>query len=142
MKSTSDVVIIGGGIQGISLAYHLARAGLTDLCLVEMNTLGSGSSGRSATVTAHSFTTEHCLPLVQLSFDAYMRFQDELGADPGPGTHLHLGAPFGQRGIGGSGRGEEAQQGEPGDERAHIHRVCGSLDGAASVIGPWRRAQG
>jgi len=48
-----------------------------------MNTLGSGSSGRSATVTAHSFTTEHCLPLVQLSFDAYMRFQDELGADPG-----------------------------------------------------------
>ncbi len=83
MRNSSDVVIIGGGIQGISLAYHLARAGLTDLCLVEMNTLGSGSSGRSATVTAHSFTTKHCLPLVQLSFKAYMRFQDELDAEPG-----------------------------------------------------------
>lgn len=83
MKSTAEVIIIGGGIQGISLAYHLAQKGLTDVCLVEMNTLGSGSSGRSATVTAHSFTSEHCLKLVRLSFDAYMRFADELGADPG-----------------------------------------------------------
>ena len=46
MKNTAEVVIIGGGIQGISLAYHLARRGLTDVCLVEMKTLGSGSSGR------------------------------------------------------------------------------------------------
>ncbi len=83
MKNSAKVVIIGGGIQGISLAYHLARQDLTDVCLVEMNTLGSGSSGRSATVTAHSFTTEHCLRLTQLSFAAYMRFQDELDADPG-----------------------------------------------------------
>ncbi|MDH4138113.1 MAG: FAD-binding oxidoreductase [Anaerolineae bacterium] len=83
MKSTAKVVIVGGGIQGISVAYHLARAGLNDVCLLEMNTLGSGSSGRSATVTAHSFTSEHCLPLVQRSFEAYMRFTDELEADPG-----------------------------------------------------------
>jgi sarcosine oxidase subunit beta len=83
VKSTAEVVIVGGGIQGISLAYHLARAGLSDVCLLEMNTLGSGSSGRSATVTAHSFTSEHCLPLVQRSFEAYMRFPEELEADPG-----------------------------------------------------------
>jgi len=83
VKSTAEVVIIGGGIQGISLAYYLARAGLSDVCLLEMNTLGSGSSGRSATVTAHSFTSEHCLPLVQRSFEAYMRFTEELEADPG-----------------------------------------------------------
>ena len=83
MKNTAEVVIIGGGIQGISLAYHLARRGLTDVCLIEMKELGSGSSGRSAAIIGHAFPSENCLPLVELSFAALMRFQDELDADPG-----------------------------------------------------------
>jgi sarcosine oxidase subunit beta len=83
VKRTCDVVIIGGGIQGLSLAYHLTCQGITDICLLEMNTLGSGSSGRSASVTIHSGTSESSLQLTKLSFDAYLRFQDELDADPG-----------------------------------------------------------
>jgi sarcosine oxidase subunit beta len=83
VKNTADVVIIGGGIQGISLAYHLARRGVTDVCLVEMNTLGSGSSGRSAAIIGYAFPSENCLPLVQYSFEALMRFEQELEADPG-----------------------------------------------------------
>jgi sarcosine oxidase subunit beta len=83
VKSTADVVIIGGGIQGISLAYHLAQQGLSDVCLLEMKALGSGSSGRSATMTAHSLVTQDCLPLTQISFTALMRFRDALDADPG-----------------------------------------------------------
>jgi glycine/D-amino acid oxidase-like deaminating enzyme len=78
MKNTAEVVIIGGGIQGISLAYHLARRGLTDVCLVEMKELGSGSSGRSAAIIGHAFPSENVLPLVELSFAALMRFQEEL----------------------------------------------------------------
>jgi sarcosine oxidase subunit beta len=83
MKRTAEVAIVGGGIQGLSLAYHLARMGLTDVLLVEMNTLGSGSSGRSAAIIGHAFPSENCLPLLQLSFDALMRFPGELEADPG-----------------------------------------------------------
>ena len=83
MKNTTEVVIIGGGIQGISLAYHLARRGLTDVCLVEMRELGSGSSGRSAAIISHAFPSENSLPLTELSFAALLRFQDELEADPG-----------------------------------------------------------
>ncbi len=83
MNKTADVVIIGGGIQGVSLAYHLARRGLTDVCLVEMNTLGSGSSGRSAAFIGLALQTENCLPLTRLSMAAFLRFQDELDADPG-----------------------------------------------------------
>jgi sarcosine oxidase subunit beta len=83
MKRTAEVVIIGGGIQGTSLAYHLARRGLPDVLLVEMNTLGSGSSGRSAAIIGHAFPSENCLPLVQLSYAALMRFAEEMEADPG-----------------------------------------------------------
>jgi sarcosine oxidase subunit beta len=83
MRRTADVVIIGGGIQGISLAYHLARLGITDVCLVEMNTLGSGSSGKSAAIIGHVFQTDRCLPLTQWSFAALMRFEQELGISPG-----------------------------------------------------------
>jgi sarcosine oxidase subunit beta len=83
MKSTADVVIIGGGIQGISLAYHLTRRGVSDVLLLEMDTLGSGSSGRSAAIIGLAFQTEECLPLTRLSYAAFMSFEDELGADSG-----------------------------------------------------------
>jgi sarcosine oxidase subunit beta len=83
VKNTADVVIIGGGIQGISLAYYLTRKGVTDISLIEMNTLGSGSSGRSAAVISYAFPTERCLPLVHYSFEAFLRFEEELEADPG-----------------------------------------------------------
>jgi sarcosine oxidase subunit beta len=47
-----------------------------------MNTLGSGSSGRSAAIIGFAFPTERSLPLTRWSFAALMRFQDELGASP------------------------------------------------------------
>ena len=80
--SSADVVIIGGGIQGISLAYHLALKGVVDVCLLEMNALGSGSSGRSAAMIGHAFQSEKSLPLTRWSFGALMRFEDELGPSP------------------------------------------------------------
>lgn len=82
MKSTAEAVIIGGGIQGASLAFHLARRGLTDVLLLEMNELGSGSSGRSASLITFASPPETCLPLTEMSFAALMRFSDELGSDP------------------------------------------------------------
>jgi sarcosine oxidase subunit beta len=82
MKNDAEIVIVGGGIQGLSLAYHLTRAGVSDVCLLEMNTLGSGSSGRSATIVGYAFASENCLPLLSLSFDAFWRFEEELGTGP------------------------------------------------------------
>jgi len=83
VTNTASVVIIGGGIQGLSLAYHLTRLGVTGVRLIEAHTLGSGSSGRSATIIGHGFPAEEDLALTRLSFAAVGRFVDELGADPG-----------------------------------------------------------
>lgn len=46
MRETADVVVIGGGSTGSSVAWHLARAGLT-VRLLERGTIASGSSGDS-----------------------------------------------------------------------------------------------
>ena len=46
MRPTADVVIIGGGCMGASVAYHLARRGVTRIALLERESLlGAGSHG-------------------------------------------------------------------------------------------------
>lgn len=82
MKEKAEIVIVGGGIQGLSLAYYLTQHGISDVCLIEMNSLGSGSSGRSAAIIGYSFASERCLPLLSLSFDALLRFEEEMGTGP------------------------------------------------------------
>jgi len=58
MKSTADVVIIGGGCMGASVAWHLATRGVTDVVLVEREALlGSGSTGRNAGGVRHQFSS-------------------------------------------------------------------------------------
>lgn len=78
MRPAADVVIIGGGIQGISVAYHLARRGFTNVVLVEMDLLGSGSSGRSAAMLMLSMSRPETIALSRESYDEYMRFPVEL----------------------------------------------------------------
>ncbi|WP_305985727.1 FAD-dependent oxidoreductase [Roseibium sp. MMSF_3544] len=48
MKSHAQVVIIGGGAVGVSILYHLAKAGVTDTLLIEKNELTSGSTWHAA----------------------------------------------------------------------------------------------
>jgi dimethylglycine dehydrogenase len=48
MKSHYRVVVIGGGVVGASVLYHLAKFGWTDVCLIERNVLTAGSSWHAA----------------------------------------------------------------------------------------------
>ena len=47
LPAKADVVILGGGIMGTSIAFHLAEAGVRNIVLIERNSLGSGSSAKS-----------------------------------------------------------------------------------------------
>ena len=43
MRNTADAVVIGGGVVGASVLYHLTKLGLRDVVLLEKNKLCSGS---------------------------------------------------------------------------------------------------
>ncbi len=92
MKTTADVVIIGGGIQGTSVAYHLAKQGIRNIVLVEYDLIGSGSSGRSAAMILLQMSREMTIRLSQESFKEYLHFEQEFGADIGykPIGYLNL----------------------------------------------------
>jgi len=80
MQATAEVVIIGAGAIGCSTAYHLARIGITDVIILEMDQVGSGSSGKSASMLSLQYCTDELSArMAQYSYARYMQFEDELG---------------------------------------------------------------
>ena len=80
---TADVVIIGGGIQGASTAYHLARRGLTDVVVLEKDTLASGCSGRTGGVIRQHYSTAIVTEIARQARDFFATFDQEVGGHCG-----------------------------------------------------------
>jgi dimethylglycine dehydrogenase len=79
MTETARVVVIGGGIMGASLLYHLARAGWTDACLLERGELAAGSTWHAAGNTPHFNTSLNLSRIHLASTELYQRLEAETG---------------------------------------------------------------
>ncbi|MGD1992807.1 MAG: FAD-dependent oxidoreductase, partial [Anaerolineae bacterium] len=80
MQATANVVIIGAGVIGCSTAYHLAKMGVRDVVVLEKDQVGSGSSGKSASMLSLQFChDELSARLAKASYDRFMDFEEELG---------------------------------------------------------------
>ena len=75
----TNVVIIGGGIMGLSLLYHLGLEGWTDCVLVEKGELTSGSTWHAAGQVSHSVSSYGLSVMNGYAIELYQRLEDETG---------------------------------------------------------------
>jgi sarcosine oxidase subunit beta len=83
VPSAADLVIVGAGAVGCSIAYHLARRGQRNLVVVERETVGSGSTSKAAGGIRAQFASEVEIRFSLEGIEAFKRFKDEMGVDPG-----------------------------------------------------------
>src|SRR5262249_58076618 len=88
-------VVIGGGVGGASIAYHLTRKGWRDIVLVERAELTSGSTFHSAGLVGQLRSSVALTRLMMWSVECYRRLAAETGRDPGwhEGGSLRLAPP-------------------------------------------------
>ena len=80
MKRSADVVIVGGGCMGASVAYHLTRRGIRDVVIIERERmLATGSTGRNAGGVRHQFSNAANISLSIESIGLIQHFADEVG---------------------------------------------------------------
>src|SRR6202166_1384592 len=78
--NTADVVLIGGGIVGSSIAYHLAAAGCKKVLVIERETAqGKGSTGKSMGGVRAQFSTPVNIQMSLYSIPFYASFEERLG---------------------------------------------------------------
>jgi sarcosine oxidase subunit beta len=83
MAESADVVVIGGGVIGASTAFHLTKAGLTRVTILERGRIGSGATGKSHSLVRMHYTNPHDAGLAQRSLPYFHHWLDLVGSgDP------------------------------------------------------------
>ncbi len=91
MSETADVVIIGSGIVGSSIAYHLAEQGCRDVLVIEREAhQGKGSTGKSMGGVRAQFSTPVNIQMSRYSIDFFSRFDEVVGHPADYRSHGYL----------------------------------------------------
>ncbi|MDX6231962.1 MAG: hypothetical protein QOH68_930 [Nocardioidaceae bacterium] len=83
IPTRARIVIIGGGVIGASVAYHLTKAGESDVVLLEQGELSSGTTWHAAGLVGQLRATQAGTTLVQYSASLYEQLEDEVGLSSG-----------------------------------------------------------
>ncbi len=83
LPKSARVVIIGGGISGCSVAYHLAELGWTDIVLLERKQLTCGTTWHAAGLIGQLRASQNMTRLAKYSADLYLRLEAETGLSTG-----------------------------------------------------------
>jgi sarcosine oxidase subunit beta len=77
LKSSYDVVIIGGGAHGLATAYYLGQLGVKNVAVLEKSYIGSGAAGRNTTILRSNYKT----PEGARFYDASVKLYEQLSAE-------------------------------------------------------------
>ncbi|RLA87628.1 MAG: FAD-dependent oxidoreductase [Deltaproteobacteria bacterium] len=77
MKSYANIVIIGGGVIGTSIAYHLSKMGMRDIILVDKGELTSGATFHSAGLVGQLRSSVTLTKIMMYSIDLYSKLEEE-----------------------------------------------------------------
>jgi 4-methylaminobutanoate oxidase (formaldehyde-forming) len=83
LPTHAQVVIVGGGVGGCSIAYHLTQMGWNDVIILERGDLTCGSTWHSAGLVGQLRSDFNLTRMMQYSTDLYRRLKDETGQDTG-----------------------------------------------------------
>ncbi len=79
----AEVVVVGGGIIGASIAYHLTKAGVSDVIVLERHEITGGTTWHAAGLVAQLRATENLTRLAQYSLELYKNLEEETGQATG-----------------------------------------------------------
>ena len=78
LKDRYEVVIIGGGVHGLSTAYYLGKLGVTDVAVLDKGYLGGGASARTTAIIRSNYLTPEGIPFFNESVKLYEGLAKEL----------------------------------------------------------------
>ncbi len=79
----AEVIVVGGGIVGCSIAYHLTKKGISDVLVLDRHELTGGTTWHAAGLVAQLRSTENTTRLAQYSLELYRNLEAETGQSTG-----------------------------------------------------------
>jgi sarcosine oxidase subunit beta len=83
VQRRANIVIVGGGIMGVSIAWALARRGVSNIVVLERSTIASEASGKTGALLRRHYTNEPEARLAHLGFCTYRDWHDVVGGQCG-----------------------------------------------------------